>query len=48
MKAKIAKSLLSIGATGFKPDQPLTFKSRIISSMYCDNRIFPVHPEDWK
>lgn len=48
MKSDIAKALLTIGAIGFKPDQPLTFKSGIISPMYCDNRIFPAHPEDWK
>lgn len=48
MKTDIAQALLKIGAIGFKPDQPLIFKSGIISPMYCDNRIFPAHPEDWK
>ena len=48
METKIAQALLNIGAIGFKPAQPLTFKSGIISPMHCDNRIFPAHPVDWK
>jgi orotate phosphoribosyltransferase len=45
---EIAHALLEIGAVGFKPTEPLTFKSGIISPVYVDNRIFPSHPEKFK
>jgi orotate phosphoribosyltransferase len=45
---EIARALLEIGAVGFKPSEPLTFKSGIISPVYVDNRIFPAHPEKFK
>jgi orotate phosphoribosyltransferase len=45
---EIARALLEIGAVGFKPNEPLTFKSGIISPVYVDNRIFPAHPEKFK
>jgi orotate phosphoribosyltransferase len=45
---EIARALLEIGAVGFKPQEPLTFKSGIISPVYVDNRIFPSHPEKFK
>ena len=45
---EIAKALLEIGAVGFKPKEPLTFKSGIISPVYVDNRIFPSHPEKFQ
>lgn len=45
---EIAKALLEIGAVGFKPKEPLTFKSGIISPVYVDNRIFPSHPEKFR
>jgi orotate phosphoribosyltransferase len=45
---EIARSLLEIGAVGFKPKEPLTFKSGIISPVYVDNRIFPSHPEKFQ
>ena len=45
---EIARALLEIGAVGFKPKEPLTFKSGIISPVYVDNRIFPAHPEKFK
>ncbi|OGI26723.1 MAG: orotate phosphoribosyltransferase [Candidatus Moranbacteria bacterium RIFOXYB1_FULL_43_19] len=45
---EIARSLLEIGAVGFKPKDPLTFKSGLISPVYVDNRIFPAHPEKFK
>ncbi|MFA5925846.1 MAG: orotate phosphoribosyltransferase [Parcubacteria group bacterium] len=45
---EIARALLEIGAVGFKPEKPLTFKSGIISPVYVDNRIFPCHPEKLK
>ena len=45
---EIARSLLEIGAVGFKPKEPLTFKSGLISPVYVDNRIFPANPEKFK
>jgi len=42
---EIARALLEIGAVGFKPKEPLTFKMGMISPVYVDNRIFPSHPE---
>lgn len=45
---EIARALLEIGGVGFKPSEPLTFKSGIISPVYVDNRIFPSHPEKFK
>ncbi len=45
---QVAQAILQIGAVGFKPRQPLTFKSGIISPVYVDNRRFPFHPEAWQ
>lgn len=45
---EIARALLEIGAVGFKPKEPLTFKSGIISPVYVDNRIFPYYPEKFR
>ncbi len=45
---EIARALLEIGAVGFKPKDPLTFKMGMISPVYVDNRIFPAHPEKFK
>lgn len=44
----VAKSLLTIGAVGFAPQNPITFKSGIKSPVYVDNRKFPFHPSEWK
>lgn len=44
---KVAQALLKIGAVGFKPDAPITFKSGIISPVYVDNRKFPFYPHEW-
>jgi orotate phosphoribosyltransferase len=44
----IAHALLEIGAIGFSPDSPVTFKSGIISPVYVDNRILPYHPVAWQ
>jgi orotate phosphoribosyltransferase len=45
---KVAQALLKIGAVGFVPDSPITFKSGIISPVYVDNRKFPFYPEEWQ
>ena len=47
MSERVAQALLEIGAIGFTPDQPITFKSGIISPVYVDNRRLPYHPEAW-
>ena len=44
----VAKALLSIGAVGFTLDKPITYKSGIKAPVYCDNRTFPSHPDEWK
>jgi len=44
---EIAGALLEIGAVGFAPHAPVTFKSGIISPVYVDNRTLPFHPEEW-
>ena len=46
-KRSIAKALLDIGAVGFSPRAPITFKSGILSPVYVDNRILIFHPEPW-
>ncbi len=44
----IAEALLAIGGVGFRLEQPITFKSGIVSPVYCDNRTFPFWPAQWK
>lgn len=44
----VAEALLTIGGVGFTVDAPLTFKSGIISPVYCDNRTFPFWPAQWR
>ena len=46
-KRSIAKALLEIGAIGFSPESPITFKSGIRSPVYVDNRILIYHPVAW-
>ena len=48
MKQSIASALLEIGAVGFSPDAPLTFKSGIRSPVYVDNRRLTFHPAAWR
>lgn len=45
---KVAHALLKIGAVGFVPDNPITFKSGIVSPVYVDNRKLPFHPKEWR
>lgn len=44
----VAKALIGIGGVGFVPDNPITFKSGILSPMYMDNRMFPSYPKEWR
>ena len=44
----VAGALLDIGAVGFRLHEPITFKSGIVSPVYCDNRMFPFWPAAWK
>jgi orotate phosphoribosyltransferase len=44
---QVALALLAIGAVGFKPDDPITFKSGIVSPVYVDNRRLIFHPPQW-
>ncbi len=45
MEKKIAKDLLSIGAVFFRPEQPFTWASGILSPVYCDNRLTLTAPQ---
>ncbi len=45
---EVAKSLIAIGAVGFRPDDPVLFKSGILAPVYVDNRKFPFFPGAWK
>jgi orotate phosphoribosyltransferase len=42
-----ADALLDIGAVGFTPHAPVTFKSGIVSPVYVDSRRLPFHPKQW-
>ncbi len=44
---EIAKVLLKIDAVGFKPKDPVIFKSGIKSPVYVDNRKFPFYVGEW-
>ena len=48
MSREIAEAILEIGAAGFCATKPITFKSGIVSPVYCDNRRFPFWPAQWK
>ncbi|SEG23128.1 orotate phosphoribosyltransferase [Bryocella elongata] len=47
MSFEVAQALVAIGGVGFSPAAPITFKSGIVSPVYCDNRRFPFHPAEW-
>ncbi len=44
----VADALLEIGGVGFRLHAPITFKSGIVSPVYCDNRTFPFWPTQWR
>lgn len=44
----VAKALLDIKAVGFNFQNPIRFKSGILSPVYVDNRKFPFFPAEWK
>lgn len=48
MSHEAAQALLDIGAVGFSPDQPIKFKSGMLSPIYVDNRRLPYHPVQWR
>jgi orotate phosphoribosyltransferase len=45
---QIAEGLIDIGAVGFTPHTPITFKSGIQSPIYVDNRTVPYHWRVWQ
>ena len=47
LRREVAAALVEIGGVGFRPGAPITFKSGIQSPVYCDNRRFPFHPQQW-
>ena len=47
-KVATVVSLLKIGAVGFVPDNPITFKSGIISPVYIEIGILPFSSKEWK
>jgi orotate phosphoribosyltransferase len=47
VEIKVAQALLAIGAVGFTPENPITFKSGLLSPVYIDNRKLIFWPEQW-
>lgn len=45
---QIARALLEIESVIFKPHDPVTFKSGIVSPIYVDNRRIPYFPAQWR
>ncbi len=43
-RKQVARDLLSIGAVFFRPDEPFTWASGILSPVYCDNRLILTAP----
>jgi orotate phosphoribosyltransferase len=43
----VAEAMLAIGAVSFVPSLPVTFKSGIVSPVYCDGRKLPFAPAAW-
>jgi orotate phosphoribosyltransferase len=47
MSYEVAEALIAIKGVGFRPNDPITFKSGMKSPVYCDNRTFPFWPAQW-
>lgn len=47
MSYEVAEALIEIHGVGFRPADPITFKSGMKSPVYCDNRMFPFWPKQW-
>lgn len=47
MSEAVARALIEIGAVGFSAQNPIRFKSGILSPVYVDNRTLPYHPQQW-
>lgn len=45
IEQQVAAALVAIGAVGFAPERPVTFKSGLISPVYVDNRRIPYWPD---
>ncbi len=48
MSSEVAAALVAVGGVGFRPHDPVTFKSGIKSPVYCDNRRLPFWPAQWR
>jgi len=48
IEQQVAAALVEIGAVGFAPEKPVTFKSGLISPVYVDNRRIPFWPEAFR
>jgi orotate phosphoribosyltransferase len=48
MSSVVAEALVAVQGVGFRPEDPITFKSGILSPVYCDNRRLPFHPQQWR
>ena len=48
MSSEVARALVAVGGVVFRPDDPVTFKSGILSPVYCDNRRLPFWPQQWR
>lgn len=44
---QVARALLTVEAVNFAPDNPVKFKSGILSPVYVDNRRLPFWPDEW-
>lgn len=45
---QVAHALLNIQAVGLSVENPVRFKSGILSPVYVDNRRLPFHPTEWR
>jgi orotate phosphoribosyltransferase len=45
---KVAQALLKVNAVGFSFNNPIRFKSGILSPIYVNNRNLPYYPAEWE